>query len=346
MPQKKRKKHSAAMSALAGAALWAAIAAVTALSFKVGGQEIGQTQLIQQVKEPAPVPIDTETLKSSMKNVDISELSPNDSLLAVSKGNVPAAKLQPVYNAVFSKSGIQIVSLADSTLKCRSEAIVPLSEMFDAFYKETELRTIMITRAYEPYTPPPEPEYVTDENGQTTEVTADTEKCSEHNNGYSFDMEIYLKENDSRRELTLEGQYSWFKKHSWEYGFIQRYPQGAEQLTGKPSNEAHFRYVGKIAAKLIHDNSICFEQLGSLMESHTAENPVAFDGGIIVYMCRLTDEDRNVQVPVNTDGEIVPHEAYYFGKGQKTVLIAAQASADMFEAGSTQENNENDNGGA
>ena len=346
MPKKKRKKYSAAMSALAGVAVWAVIGAVCVLSFKTGGQEIGTTQLIQRVKEPQTAPIDTDKLKSSIQYVDISELSPNDSLLAISKGNVPAAKLQPVYNAVFSKKGLQIVSLSDSTLKCRSEAVVPLSSMFDAFYNETKLRTIMITKAYEPYSPPPEPEYVTDENGQTVEVTGDTGKCSEHNNGYSFDMGIYLQESDSRRELTLEGQYNWFKKHSWEYGFVQRYPQGAEQLTGKPNNESHFRYVGKVAARIMNDNSICFEQLQNLMEPHTIDDPVVIDGNVIVYLCKLTDDSREVPVPILEDGTIVPHEVYYLGKGQKTVLIAAQAAAELAAAENTQtqENAESSNG--
>ena len=45
-----------------------------------------------------------------------------------------------------------------------------------------------------------------------------------------------------------------------EYGFIQRYPEGKEHVTGYPPEGWHLRYVGKEHAEIIHKAGICLEE--------------------------------------------------------------------------------------
>ena len=45
-----------------------------------------------------------------------------------------------------------------------------------------------------------------------------------------------------------------------EYGFILRYPQGKESITGYSYEPWHFRYVGKETAKKISDESLVLEE--------------------------------------------------------------------------------------
>lgn len=54
--------------------------------------------------------------------------------------------------------------------------------------------------------------------------------------------------------------YPWLAAHSWEYGFILRYPADKVEITGCQPEEWHFRYVGKEAAKEIYDRGICLEE--------------------------------------------------------------------------------------
>lgn len=54
--------------------------------------------------------------------------------------------------------------------------------------------------------------------------------------------------------------YPWLAEHSWEYGFILRYPEDKVDITGCQPEEWHFRYVGKDAAKEIYDRGICLEE--------------------------------------------------------------------------------------
>ena len=57
---------------------------------------------------------------------------------------------------------------------------------------------------------------------------------------------------------TAAGQWLW--AHSREYGFILRYPEGKEHITGIDYEPWHFRYVGKEAAAIIMDNGLTLEE--------------------------------------------------------------------------------------
>lgn len=52
----------------------------------------------------------------------------------------------------------------------------------------------------------------------------------------------------------------WLKEHGCEYGFILRYPQGKEYITGIQYEPWHFRYVGKEAATAIMKKGITLEE--------------------------------------------------------------------------------------
>lgn len=51
----------------------------------------------------------------------------------------------------------------------------------------------------------------------------------------------------------------WLAQHCWEYGFILRYQEGWEDITGYSAEPWHVRYVGKEYAKRIYDSDEPFE---------------------------------------------------------------------------------------
>ena len=52
----------------------------------------------------------------------------------------------------------------------------------------------------------------------------------------------------------------WLADHSYEFGFVIRYPEGKEDITGIEYEPWHLRYVGKNAAKVLYDESITLEE--------------------------------------------------------------------------------------
>ena len=83
---------------------------------------------------------------------------------------------------------------------------------------------------------------------------------SEHQTGLSADLstgEINFA-NGSAFADTLAGK--WIAEHSWEYGFIIRYPEGSEDITGYSYEPWHVRYVGTVAAREINKQQITLEE--------------------------------------------------------------------------------------
>ena len=77
---------------------------------------------------------------------------------------------------------------------------------------------------------------------------------SEHQTGYTVDCntinETFIN--------TPEGQ--WLDKHCHEYGFIIRYPEGKEDITGYDYECWHIRYVGVDVATEIYEQGLTLEE--------------------------------------------------------------------------------------
>ena len=81
---------------------------------------------------------------------------------------------------------------------------------------------------------------------------------SEHQTGLSLD--IFSLEEPSQATFKDSKAYAWLKDNAHNYGFIVRYPDGKENITGFKFEPWHYRYVGKEAAKYIYENQITFEE--------------------------------------------------------------------------------------
>ncbi len=53
---------------------------------------------------------------------------------------------------------------------------------------------------------------------------------------------------------------TWLRENGHKYGFIQRYPEGKESITGTKNENWHFRYVGEEAAKEIYESGQVLEE--------------------------------------------------------------------------------------
>ena len=80
---------------------------------------------------------------------------------------------------------------------------------------------------------------------------------SDYQTGLAIDIEPYGKKITNEAELE---EYKWLQENSYKYGFIERYPEGKEDITGFSHSYSHYRYVGVEAATYIHDNNITFEE--------------------------------------------------------------------------------------
>ena len=82
---------------------------------------------------------------------------------------------------------------------------------------------------------------------------------SEHHSGLAVDIiDSCCSWDLDEVQASLPGQ-QWLMEHSWEYGFILRYPEGTTDSTGIIYEPWHYRYVGKELAKELHELDMTLE---------------------------------------------------------------------------------------
>lgn len=79
---------------------------------------------------------------------------------------------------------------------------------------------------------------------------------SEHQTGLAFDI---IKAGMTSDPATLSS-WSWLAENAHNYGFILRYPEGKESVTGYQSEPWHYRYVGIELAQKVHASGLTLEE--------------------------------------------------------------------------------------
>ncbi len=81
---------------------------------------------------------------------------------------------------------------------------------------------------------------------------------SEHETGLAFD--IFTPGNTGTGNFKDSNAYTWLKEHAHEFGFIERYPESKEYLTGYAFESWHWRYVGVSVATQIVEEQITYDE--------------------------------------------------------------------------------------
>lgn len=94
---------------------------------------------------------------------------------------------------------------------------------------------------------------------KTASMAVTSPNASEHQIGLAIDFySSTYRSLDEGFADTKAGK--WLADHSYEYGFILRYPEGSEFITGIEYEPWHFRYVGVEAATVITNRGITLEE--------------------------------------------------------------------------------------
>ncbi len=80
---------------------------------------------------------------------------------------------------------------------------------------------------------------------------------SEHQTGYSIDVADFYDVDDTFGNTE---SFKWMSQNCYKYGFILRYPENKEDITGYSYEPWHYRYVGKELAMKIQKEDITFDE--------------------------------------------------------------------------------------
>lgn len=240
-------------------------------------------------------PINTENISADIYSevvqdehdlVDISEDTANlDDLIEKTKENAGMVSSKPEStSATFNKDDWNLLlinkqhtipddyeftlGVIKGSMRCDERIIEPLTQMFAAA-KEDGVNLVVCS----PYRDLARQEYLFDRKMKgfiksgmsymdaykTASITVTVPGASEHQVGLAVDIisDTYSALDEGFAD-TPAGQ--WLAEHSWEYGFILRYPLGKEEITGIQYEPWHFRYVGVDAAQIITRDGITLEE--------------------------------------------------------------------------------------
>lgn len=180
----------------------------------------------------------------------------------------------------------QMYQLLNGNLKLNATALSSFNEMMEAFYAAKQDRSVLVNGAYRS---------AEDQASLSTPVGQ-----SDHHSGYLVTLK-YLS--SGKTESLPADYYTWFAENAYQYGFIIRYPDGKESVTGVRDYNYAFRYVGYAHAYYMHENNLCLEEYIELLnkkynfeDEHlhfTADNGKVYD----IYYVPAPSELTPVPIP-------------------------------------------------
>ena len=175
----------------------------------------------------------------------------NTNLILVNKYNyltedyIPE-NLEPI-DIAYARSGMQLVREA-------KEAFETLSE--DAKKEGMNIIAMSSYRSYD-YQVNLYNNYVATDGKEAADTYSARAGYSEHQTGLAVDVYNKVLPYTSFEETE---EFNWMQENAYKYGFILRFPKDKVNITGYQYESWHYRYVGKEAAKYIHDHDLTLEE--------------------------------------------------------------------------------------
>lgn len=175
--------------------------------------------------------------------------------------------------------------LSTTEIYIDKRAVKPLCDMLDAFRNETGLKKINVISAERSVASQREI-YNQKElkyGHLYTKKYVQSPGFSEHHTGLAVDLAIYNVEDGSSADFDGKGEYEWFLKNAHSFGFILRYPEEKESITGIDYEPWHFRFVGLPHSYYIEENGLCLEEYIELLQSKTEAKGLEISVGKKTY---------------------------------------------------------------
>lgn len=83
---------------------------------------------------------------------------------------------------------------------------------------------------------------------------------SDHNTGLAVDLVPRYSQTKNAETIVQTPEYQWLSEHAAEYGFVLRYPEDKQEITGVEFKPWHWRYVGKELAAFLKEQNLTLEE--------------------------------------------------------------------------------------
>lgn len=227
----------------------------------------------EQASTPSPTDAPTPTAEptATPEPTDTPAPTPNDGLLALVNFNHPMSSEPPV--VALSRYLTAANVTCDVRRHGNAEAAEALNDMLLAAEDEGDFHFIIASAFRSIYEQEvlwaprhaEDPDYGSDP--YASPVCVMPPYCSEHITGLAFDILCdSCPHSDELFARSAEGL--WLAQNAHRFGFILRFPEDKQHITGVQYEPWHFRYVGLDAAQYIYEHGLCLEEyLGAVPRS-------------------------------------------------------------------------------
>ena len=199
---------------------------------------------------------DIISIVNTSSNIDWYDvIKPSD----ISRGNLV---LVNKYN--YLPDNYEIEDLVNMSIKVAFSGKEIKKEVYDAFYNlsmdaRKEDLTIVANSTYRDYNYQAAlyKRYKNNKGQNYADSYAARPGHSEHQTGLAIDVSTL---NSSMENFHETEEYTWLINNAHKYGFILRYPEGKEYITGYNYESWHYRYVGVDVATQIKNENITFDE--------------------------------------------------------------------------------------
>ncbi|HXR44139.1 MAG TPA: M15 family metallopeptidase [Pseudolysinimonas sp.] len=229
---------------IAGVAVLAVVAVVLVVLLLAPRGNPSPTPTGSASRTPTPNPTPTPTPTPTFDKTRFSVTDPNSDWVIVNKKN-------PLNPKDYAPT-LAALGLPGYKGQMRPEAAAALQKMFGDYQAQNGAQLTVVS-PYRSYG-----DQVSVYNGWVSrlgQAQADRQSArpgySEHQTGLAVDINTAQ---DQGFGNTQAGK--WLAANSWQYGFILRYPDGLESVTGYEYEPWHFRYVGVELATEMHNTGV------------------------------------------------------------------------------------------
>lgn len=268
----------------------------------------GQASAVPEGSDPAQASDPAAAAEFTTQNVEYTQVYSGDLVLINSlhdykfqEGDVTLTTLYDNRNSFYS--------VKDNVLQLDSNTITQLNALMEAYASaagNTDLQVIGGYRTLEE---------------QTDKYNSAKSKFpggyTDYHSARTFDIGIF-PESGYSNYYAPDGNYAWFNDNAANYGFIVRFPDGKDSVTGEEARTYTFRYVGIPHAVYMKQNNLCLEEYIEQIKTYTSTNTLKVTSGTSQYEVYYVPANPNAAtgVPVpskspytisgnNVDGFIV-----------------------------------------
>ena len=192
-----------------------------------------------------------------------------------------------IYDNMTTKpNGSTIYRPVSNDYKLEAEALQALNAMMYKYYELDDGSTFAISSAYRT---------MEDQEALNSSVQPG---YSDHHTGYCVAVQYSDRSN-------LESDH-WFYQNCYKYGFVVRYPEGKESITGVSDYKHCLRYVGVAHATYMYEHNLCMEEYLDLLKNSyssaaTRLSITAADGSLydVYYVAASGSDITTLDVPTS-----------------------------------------------